>query len=173
MAGTRPRDLLAAFRRRPRIHGFAQVVEIAIANTERQRRAGGLAAGQAGQHLDLILLDFHAAAAAVTHLAAAEIAVDAGAVERKAGRQAVDDGDQRRAVRLAGGQETQTWHRREITPIAAYCPIERARFMMRGVMKMSSSERSSVSVFSLKNQPRIGISANHGTLCIDQPLDRM
>src|SRR5262249_35378165 len=66
------RDLLAARRRRPRIHGFAPVVEIAVANAERDGRPGGPAAAQARQHLDLIFLNLHATTAAVTHLAARE-----------------------------------------------------------------------------------------------------
>jgi hypothetical protein len=55
---------------------------------------------------DLVALDPLPRAAAVAELAAAEIAVDRGEVDRHAGGDAVEHRDEPRPVRLAGGEET-------------------------------------------------------------------
>ena len=55
----------------------------------------------------MILLELHAAAGAEATLAARELVVDRGAVERQAGGHAVEDAVQRRAVGFTGGQEAQ------------------------------------------------------------------
>src|SRR5262249_57036774 len=112
VAGARPGDLLTGRRRRPGIHGLAPVLEIAVADAEREWGPRGAAAPEAGQHLDCVLLDLHAPAAAVAHLAPRKVAVDGRTVELEPGRQAIQDGDQRGSVRLASAQVTQTGHGR-------------------------------------------------------------
>ena len=54
-----------------------------------------------------VLLDLHAAAAAVPSLAARQILVDVVFREREAGRYAVDDGGQGLPVRLPRGEKTE------------------------------------------------------------------
>ncbi len=71
---------------------------------------------QAGKDLDLVGLDLLPGAAPVPLLAPPQVRVDRGLVERQAGRQAADDGDQRGAVRLAGGDELE---RHGCKPMAA------------------------------------------------------
>ena len=60
-----------------------------------------------GEHLDLVLLELLARAAAVALLAPAEVGVDRRPVELEPGRQPGEDRDERRAVRLAGGGEAE------------------------------------------------------------------
>ena len=73
---------------RPRAHPPRPVLVVAVADDERERRAERPAVAQAGEHLDVVLLDLLARAAAVALLAAAEVGVDRGAVERRARRAA-------------------------------------------------------------------------------------
>ena len=76
---------------------------VAVPDDERQRRAERAPVPQAGEHLDLVRLDLLARAAAVALLAPPQVGVDRVPVEDEPGRQAADDRDERRAVRLAGG----------------------------------------------------------------------
>ena len=66
-----------------------------------------------GKKPDVILLDFHAAAAAVTALTALQLIVDKLEIDRKIGRKSLDQRDQSLAVRLAGRAISQ--HRPEYT----------------------------------------------------------
>jgi hypothetical protein len=59
---------------------------IAVANDERKRRAERPAMPEAGEHLDLVLLELLARAAAVPLLAPVEVSVDRRPVEQEAGR---------------------------------------------------------------------------------------
>ena len=93
---------------RPRAHPPRPVLVVAVPDDERERRAERAPVAEAGVDLDLVGLDLLARAAAVALLAAAEVGVDRGLVERQARRQAADDRDQRRPVRLAGGDELET-----------------------------------------------------------------
>src|SRR5947209_4487189 len=88
-------------------HGRLPVLPVAVGDAERDGRAERGAPADAGQDVDLIALDLHAAAAAVAALAPGEVAVDVGFGQRKAGRDAVDDGDQRLTVGFARGEEAE------------------------------------------------------------------
>lgn len=92
-------------------HALGPVGPVAVADHERHRRAQRLAEANAREELRLVLLDFHAAAAAVAHLPAREVAVDVGGEERHARGQPLDDPHQRGAVALTGGQVAQPAHR--------------------------------------------------------------
>src|SRR5690606_34263945 len=70
----------------------------------------------AGNPFDPVLLDLHPGAATVALHAAAEVGVDPGGIDGKASGNAFDDGDERLAVRFAGGEETKSWHERKINP---------------------------------------------------------
>ena len=59
------------------------------------------------EHLDLVLLELLARAAAVALLTAMKVGVDRGTVEHEPGREAGQNRDQRRPVRLAGGGESE------------------------------------------------------------------
>ena len=100
---------------RPRAHPPRPVLVVAVADDERERRAERAAVPEAGVDLDLVGLDLLARAAPVALLAAAQVRVDRGLVERQPGRQAADDRDQRRAVRLA-----RRWRARETSWRQAY-----------------------------------------------------
>ena len=78
---------------------------VAVADDERERCAERAAVPEAGEHLDLVLLELLARAAAVALLAPVEVGVDRSPVEREPRRQPGQDRDERRAVRLAGGGE--------------------------------------------------------------------
>src|SRR5262249_20409207 len=80
-------------------------------------------------------------------------------------RHAQTRGEQRAHRRFAGAHEAAEEDEH-------YWPMERARLRIRGVMKISISDRSSWSRRSLKNQPMMGISARYGTLRYCQPFVR-
>ena len=67
---------------------------------------------QAGEDIDAILFDLLARRAAVPLLSALQIGVDRGAVELEPGRQAGQDRNERRPVRLPGAGETKRHDRR-------------------------------------------------------------
>ena len=92
---------------RPRVHPPRPVLVIAVADDERERRSERPPVPEAGEHLDLVLLELLARAAAVALLAAVQVGVDRGAVERQPRRQAGQDRDERRPVRFAGGAESE------------------------------------------------------------------
>jgi hypothetical protein len=88
---------------RPGAHPPRPVPVVAVADDERERRAERAPLPQPGEHLDLVGLDRLARAAAVALLAAAQVGVDLPALQLEPGRQARQDRDERRPVRLAGG----------------------------------------------------------------------
>ncbi len=73
---------------------------VAVCDDERERGPERAAVAQAGEHLDAVLLDLLARAAAVALLAAAQVGVDRVAVEDEPRGQPGQDRDQRRAVGL-------------------------------------------------------------------------
>ena len=87
---------------RPGAHPPRPVPVVAVADDERERRAERATVAEAGKHLDLVRLDLLARRAPVALLAAAQVRVDRRAVEHEPGRQARDDRDESRPVRLAG-----------------------------------------------------------------------
>ena len=86
---------------RPRAHPPLPVRVVAVPNEERERRAERAAVAQAGDHLDAVLLELLPRTSSVALLATREIRVDRVPVELEPGRQAAEDPDERRAVRLA------------------------------------------------------------------------
>ena len=106
VAGARKRHGLRALSlrlalRRPRAHPPRPVLVVAVPDDERQRRPERAAVAQAGQHLDAVLLDLLPRRAAVALLAPLQVGVDRVAVEHEPGREAGEDRDEPRAVRLA------------------------------------------------------------------------
>src|SRR5271170_314359 len=85
---------------------FFPVFPVAIGDLDGDGRADGLAVAHAGEDVDLVGLDLHAAAAAVALLAAPELAVDEVDIDSEAGGQARDERDEGFAVRLSGGFKT-------------------------------------------------------------------
>src|SRR5206468_4563830 len=92
---------------RPRAHPPRPVLVVAVADDERERRAERAPVPEPGKHLHLVRLDLLARRAPVALLAPAEVGIDRGAVEDEPGREACDDREERRAVRLAGGCELE------------------------------------------------------------------
>src|SRR5205814_3832724 len=88
-------------------HHVAPVVVIAVADEQAHRAAEGLAVADPRQHFHRIALDLHAAAAAVSALAALEVGVDGRAVDGQTSWKSLHDHGQGGAVRLAGGEEAQ------------------------------------------------------------------
>ena len=70
---------------------------VAVADDERERRPERAAVTEAGEHLDLVLLELLARAAAVALLAPVQVGVDRRAVERQPAGQPGEDRDERRA----------------------------------------------------------------------------
>ena len=94
--------------------------EVAVLDEQRDGRAYGLAVAHAGLDHGVVGLDLHAAAAAVSGLAARQVLADGGLTDGDAGRQPFEDGDEPGAVRLARGEETQ--HDGRILPGAPRTP---------------------------------------------------
>src|SRR5579862_1204121 len=92
---------------RPGAHPPGPVLVVAVAHDERERRAERAALTEAREHLDLVRLDLLARRAPVAGLPAAQVRVDRLAVEHEARGQSRQDGDEGRAVRLAGGRELE------------------------------------------------------------------
>ena len=88
-------------------HDVLPVGPVAVGDQHRDRRAEGLAGADAGEPLDVVALDLHPGAAAVALHPAGEVAVDPLGGDRQAGGEALDDGDERLAVRFARGGEAQ------------------------------------------------------------------
>jgi hypothetical protein len=80
---------------------------VAVADDERERRAERPALPQSGEHVDLVLFDLLPRAAAVSLLAPPQVGVDRLLVEDEARRQAGEDRDERRPVRLARSHEVK------------------------------------------------------------------
>ena len=92
---------------RPRVHPLLPVGVVAVGDLEGDGAAERAAVADAGGDLRGVLLDLHAAAAAVAELAPRHVRVDRLAVEREPGGQALDDGGQAGPVRLPGGDDAQ------------------------------------------------------------------
>ena len=92
---------------RPGVHALFPVGVVAIGDRQRDRTAERPAVTNARDDRGAVLLDLHAAAAAVTELAAGEVVVDVVGRQCEAGRHAFDHGDQAGTVRFAGGCEAQ------------------------------------------------------------------
>jgi hypothetical protein len=80
---------------------------VAIADDERERGPEGASVAEAGEHLHLVGLDLLARTAPVALLATPEIRVDRRSLEDEARRKPLNNRDERRAVRLARGGESQ------------------------------------------------------------------
>ena len=83
---------------------------IAVPDDERERSTQRAAVPKAGEHLDGVLFDALARAAAVALLAAAKIGVDRVALEHEPRGQTGDDRDERGPVRLARRDELERHH---------------------------------------------------------------
>ena len=94
------------------VHRLLPVHPVAVADQQRDGRAGGAAVADAGKDLGAVAFDRHPPAAAVAALAAAELRVERIDVEVEAGGHPVERDDERLAVRLAGAEKSQ--HRGEI-----------------------------------------------------------
>ena len=93
VAGARQRHRLRALAGRlalgrPRVHPPRPVLVVAVPDDERERRSQRAPVPEAGEHLDLVLLELLARAAPVALLAPVQVGVDRGAVERRARRAA-------------------------------------------------------------------------------------
>src|SRR6185437_8796461 len=87
-------------------HDLLPVLPVAVPDQHGDRGTERLAGPNAGEELDGVLLDLHAASAAVALLPARELGVDVSGGEWKAGRHAFENAHECRAVGFAGGGET-------------------------------------------------------------------
>ncbi len=78
-----------------------------VPDLDRDGRAERASVADAGEQADLVLLEAHAGTAAIAEATAGELPRDVFDRHAEAGRQALDDHDERLAVRLTGGQEAQ------------------------------------------------------------------
>jgi hypothetical protein len=74
------------------------------------RAAERLAGAHAAEELDVVALDLHAPPTPVAHLPPGELRVHVLGPQGHARGHPLDDGDERRAVRLAGGGEAEEGH---------------------------------------------------------------
>ena len=89
------------------VHRLLPVHPVAIANEQRDRRAGRTAVADAGDDLGAVAFDLHPPPAAVAALAAAELRVERVDVDLETGGHAVERHHERLAVRLARGEKSQ------------------------------------------------------------------
>src|SRR4029079_17601276 len=89
------------------VHRLLPVHPVAIANQQRDRRAGRHAMPNTREHLGAVAFDLHPSSTAVTALEARELRVQRVDIDFEAGGQAIERHDQRLAVRLAGSQKPQ------------------------------------------------------------------
>ena len=80
---------------------------IAVGDGQGNGRAGRLTGGDTRGQADAVLLDFHAAARAVGHLASGQVAINRLQRQRQARRHPFQNRGQARAVGFARGQESQ------------------------------------------------------------------
>src|SRR4051794_12520263 len=111
MAGTRQMNLLDLLVDRPGAHAIAPVCVVPVFDQERHWAAERASVADPAPDGRAVGLDLHAPAAAVTELAAREVAVDPLAIDREAGRQALDHGYEAGAVGFARSREAQGGHR--------------------------------------------------------------
>ena len=88
-------------------HLLVPLRPLGVADLDRHRRAERAAVADAAEEPDLVLLEAHAGTAAVAEAAAGELARDVFDRDGSPAGQALDDHDERLAVRLTGGQEAQ------------------------------------------------------------------
>ena len=107
VAGTRRSDGLV-FRRVPGLHGqlLLPVLPVAVHDLDGDGGADGLAVAHSGEHMGLVRLDLHASAAAIALLTAPKLAVNELEIDRHAGGNSGDQGDQGLPVGLPGSGET-------------------------------------------------------------------
>ena len=105
--GPRKVDLLDLRLHRPGVHPLLPVLVVAVLDPQRHRAAERAPVANPRRHLSAVLLDLHAAAAAVAELAPGEVAVDVLGAQLEAGRQALDDGGEPRTVGFARGYEAE------------------------------------------------------------------
>ena len=126
MTGADARDPLRCESPRLHLHRSLPVLPVAVLDDERDRRAERLAAADAADDPGRVVLDLLAFTPPVSTLTAAEVGVDvAGGVERHAGRQALDDHRELRAVRFAGREKSK--HLQRIVLASADFPVRAAR----------------------------------------------
>src|SRR5882672_4481091 len=89
------------------MHCPLPVFPVLVWNQQRDGCARRDAVANAAQRLGAIGLDRHATAAAVPALASAQLGRDSVEVHRQSGRNALENRDERLAVRLAGSEKSQ------------------------------------------------------------------
>ena len=111
---------------------------IAVAHEHRDRRTERLAAANAGEKLDLVVLDLHARAAPVPPCRRASVSLIASDVQAQMRRNAVEDADERGPVRFARGKVPKhsrpaSAHRSAPTSVRAFQALEGGAVQSRHV----------------------------------------
>src|SRR5579883_3097752 len=88
-------------------HDFFPIRPVAVFDHHRDRTADGLSVPHAGEKTNLILFDFHPAAAPIAALAAFEFVIDEVKIDWKVRRNALHYSDQGGAVGLTGRSKAQ------------------------------------------------------------------
>ena len=107
-------------------HRRLPVRPVAVGDLERNRAGEGAPVPHTGKDRHPVLLDLHPPAAPVAVLPALELDVDVGGQEPEPGRHPVQDGDQRRPVRLPRRQKTQHADSASVPLVATSRQIERS-----------------------------------------------
>ena len=102
-----PAPLAGGVRLGLRRHDVFPVLVVLVADQQRHRAAERAAVAHAREHLGRVLLDLHAAAAAVAALAAPQVGVDPLALDGDSRRKALDHDAERGSVRFARGEKAQ------------------------------------------------------------------
>ncbi len=107
VAGARQVDLRDVLLDRPGVHPLLPVGVVAVGDLQRDRAAERASVADAGGDLGAVALDLHAPAAAVAELAARHVGVEVLGRQREARRQPLHEAGEARAVRLAGGDQSE------------------------------------------------------------------
>ena len=107
MAGARQVHLGQLGVDRPRAHPLLPVGVVAVGDLQRDRAAERAPVTDARRDLGGVALDLHAPAAAVAQLSPGHVLVEIARRDHEPCGQTLDDAGQARAVRLAGGYQTE------------------------------------------------------------------
>ena len=107
VTGAREVHLLRLGRDRPGVHALFPVDVVAVRDAQGDRTAERASVTHSRNDFRAVLLDLHAAAAAVAELAPSEVGVDPLAVELEARGNPLEDARETRAMGLSRGCEAQ------------------------------------------------------------------
>ena len=145
-------------------HLLGPVHPVAVRDPEGDGGTEGESVADAGGDLGAVLLDLHAAAAAVAALAAGHVAGNVVLGEGQARGQALDEGGEALAVTFAGGEEAETAHQEACLSVPSPGEVGMGARVMGAarppaVVSQAVSKRASISAGARSSQSMPSASA--------------